>query len=85
VKVRMRQLLNEQWVVEVRPWYWKWVAVYVDRTRATQGSINQGVYEVPHIVHQPVGSNNYCLTWHSDLEKALKTFNDVQALFGKSS
>lgn len=73
VKVRLRQLFNDKWIVEVKHWWSGWVAVYLERKFNARGAT---------VSRQPVGSDDYILTWHNTRAEALITFNNVKALYG---
>jgi hypothetical protein len=81
-KVRIRQLLNDKWIVEKRKLFW-WIAVRIDTTTTTKAGAEARVFNLPLLVYEPVGGNNYPLAWHDSRSEAVETWKTVKSLAGE--
>ncbi len=84
MKLRIRQLMNDQWIVERRRWF-RWTAVWVVRSMTTRAGAEAGRDSLPMIYSERPGDSNYPMTWHATREQAVETWREVKALQGESA
>jgi hypothetical protein len=83
MKLRVRQLANDQWILEARRWHqFAWRGARIDRSQTTPCAAAAGVFDLPRLAIEAPDSIHYPLTWHSSKDSAIAAFKDARALLG---